>query len=423
LFHPVLLLPAGIAERFEPRQVQAILAHELCHFRRRDNLTSAAHMVVEALFWFHPLVWWIGSRLIEERERACDEAVVSLGNEPHDYAQAILSVCKSYLELPLSCVSGVTGSDLKKRIQAILAGRVTRNLNVGKKLALVACGIAVLIIPITAGMASAPAHLARSAATPKFEVVSVKSCDGFRKNTPHGWSAERVLHSQCTTLEQLIRQAYGLFANRQWNVGSSLKVTGGPAWIRSDLYQVDAKTSVPQSRATLNGPMLQAVLEDRFRLKVHSESREVPVYAVTVAEGGPNLQPFRGSCVPRDFDKPPSDSDCGTVHGYADGFYMKAATITDLCAGFSVLLNKPVEDKTGITGRFNLRLDFSREGPGQLNRARSLPAVTDPTKPVSEPVDFQAAKIAMRNLGLDLEPAKAGHEFLVIDQVERPSGG
>src|SRR5258708_18434249 len=98
LFRPILLLPAGIVERLTPSQLEALLAHELCHVRRRDNLTSAIHMIVEAVFWFHPLVWWIGARLVEERERACDESVLRLGNEPHDYAEAILNVCKLYIE-------------------------------------------------------------------------------------------------------------------------------------------------------------------------------------------------------------------------------------------------------------------------------------------------------------------------------------
>jgi bla regulator protein BlaR1 len=56
---PVLLLPEGITDRLTPAQLEAILAHEMCHVRRRDNLTAAIHMVVETLFWFHPLVWWI----------------------------------------------------------------------------------------------------------------------------------------------------------------------------------------------------------------------------------------------------------------------------------------------------------------------------------------------------------------------------
>src|SRR5262249_38204221 len=72
---PVLLLPAGITDRLTPPQLEAIAAHELCHVRRRDNLATAIHMGVEALFWFHPLVWWLGARLMDERERACDEEV------------------------------------------------------------------------------------------------------------------------------------------------------------------------------------------------------------------------------------------------------------------------------------------------------------------------------------------------------------
>jgi len=79
---PILLLPADILKRLTPPQLEAVLAHELCHVRRRDNLTSAIHMLVEAIFWFHPLVWWISARLVEERERACDEDVLRLGSEP-----------------------------------------------------------------------------------------------------------------------------------------------------------------------------------------------------------------------------------------------------------------------------------------------------------------------------------------------------
>ena len=152
LLRPILLLPAGIRERLNARELQAVLAHELCHAQRRDNLTSAIHMIVEAVFWFHPLVWWIGARLMEERERACDEAVLRLGNEPQDYAEGILNVCKSYLESPLSCVSGVTGSSLRKRIQAILTGRVADDLTFAKKFALTVSGMVALALPIAVGI-------------------------------------------------------------------------------------------------------------------------------------------------------------------------------------------------------------------------------------------------------------------------------
>jgi beta-lactamase regulating signal transducer with metallopeptidase domain len=89
---PILLLPQGIGDRLTPEQLQSILAHELCHVRRRDNLAAAIHMMVESMSWFHPLVWWIG--------------VVRIGAEPHVYAEGILNVCKFYLQSSLACAWG-----------------------------------------------------------------------------------------------------------------------------------------------------------------------------------------------------------------------------------------------------------------------------------------------------------------------------
>ena len=167
LLRPILLLPAGIVERLTPPQLEAVLAHELCHVRRRDNLTAAIHMIVEAVFWFHPLVWWIGARLVEERERACDEEVLRLGSEPQVYAEGILNVCKLYVESPLACVAGVTGSNLKKRIQTILTGRVAGELNFARKVALAVAGMAALAAPIAVGMLNAPRIRAQSQSTPR----------------------------------------------------------------------------------------------------------------------------------------------------------------------------------------------------------------------------------------------------------------
>ena len=184
IFRPVLLLPEGIADRLTSKQMQSILAHELCHVKRRDNLAAAMHMMVEAAFWFHPLVWWIGARLVEERERACDEEVLQSGSEPGVYAQSILQVCKFYLESPLKCVAGVTGSDLKKRIESIMSGLPGRNLSRTRKLLLVAASIGAIAGPVIFGVLAAPHIRAQGAQqsapagpTPKWEVVSVRPCD------------------------------------------------------------------------------------------------------------------------------------------------------------------------------------------------------------------------------------------------------
>src|SRR5580692_6453257 len=106
--------PACVIAAFSELQRDAIVIHELAHWRRRDNLTAALHMIVEGLFWFHPLIWWIGSRLVIEREQACDEAVIQSRCDRQAYAEALLKICRGYLHQPLPCVSGVAGGDLKR---------------------------------------------------------------------------------------------------------------------------------------------------------------------------------------------------------------------------------------------------------------------------------------------------------------------
>ena len=430
LFRPILLLPLGIAERLTPPQLEAVLSHELSHVRRRDNLTSAIHMLVEAVFWFHPLVWWIGARLIEERERACDQAVLSLGSEPHDYAEGILNVCKSYLESPLSCVAGVTGSNLKKRIQAILTADAPGRVNLARKCALAAAGIATLAVPVVIGMitsAHVQAQLNTGVAAPKFEVVSIKSCEAYRATTlysaanPTGVSS--TLRSECTSVQRLVQQAYGLFANGHMNPLSSVTINGGPGWARSDLYEIDAKTEAPQGVATMNGPVLQAILEDRFKLRVHRESREVPVYDLTLAKGGPKLQPFQGNCIPWDYDHPnPGPDQCAKSGLTNNGADLNGFTIADLRVFFAVTLDRPVIDQTGLAGRFNFHFHLEpAEALGFFRQAHGMPPLSDPAAPATDPSLISAIKTAVEKLGLNLQPSNGPGEFLVIDSVERPS--
>ena len=163
IFRPVLLLPNGIMDCLTAREMESIVAHELCHVRRRDNLLTAIHMAVEALFWFHPLVWWVGARLMEERERACDEEVLLLGSEPQVYAEGILRICELYLESPLACVSGVTGANLRKRIEEIMSNRIGIGLTFCRKAALAMAAITAVAAPAIVGVMNAPYSRAQSA--------------------------------------------------------------------------------------------------------------------------------------------------------------------------------------------------------------------------------------------------------------------
>jgi len=88
------LLPEGLLERLTPAQSQTIITHELCHVRHRDNLIASIHMFVETVSWFHPLVWWIGKRMVEERERACDEEVLLVQREMESGRSPLASIAQ-----------------------------------------------------------------------------------------------------------------------------------------------------------------------------------------------------------------------------------------------------------------------------------------------------------------------------------------
>jgi BlaR1 peptidase M56 len=137
-------------------QLRAVLAHELCHIRRHDNVTAAVHMIVEAVFWFHPLAWWIGAQLLKERERACDEYVLQIIGEPRTYAEAILVVCKRYVESPLACAPGVTASNIRDRIEDIMNNRIGVRLSNPRRAA-IAVGIALAVgVPFVVGILTTP---------------------------------------------------------------------------------------------------------------------------------------------------------------------------------------------------------------------------------------------------------------------------
>lgn len=432
---PVLLLPEGITSHLTPPQLQAVVAHELCHVQRRDNLTAVLHMAVETLFWFHPLVWWLGARLMEERERACDEEVLRLGSEPQAYAEGILKICELYLASPLPCVSGVTGANLKKRIEAIMSDQTVVSLNVGKKLALAIAGFAAFGGPIVFGVFDAPtlAQSLQSApgATPKWEAVSIRACkegDGLQQ----GAVTPGRLRTPCITLAPLIRSAYTHADGRPGpHFVSSEKILGGPAWINSDRYQINAKAEGDPGDAMMNGPMLLALLEDRFKLKVHRETREVSVYALTVAKGGPKLQPFKkGSCTPRTeapTPLPPGQAFCGP-----NRFVRKGSNLTqelhdidleDFAKMLDGTLDRPVINKTGIAGKFDFKWEFV---PDETVMPHSTGIGLDPgagtvTAPPSPPDGPSIFTALQEQLGLKLESTKGPRKFIVIDSVERPT--
>ena len=288
LWRPILLLPTGILDSLTRCQFEALLAHELCHVRRRDNLLASIHMVVEATFWFHPLVWCIGARLVEERERACDEDVLQLGGEPQAYAEAILSVCKHHLMSPLVCVSGITSSNLKKRIDAILGRRIAQNLTLSKKVLLAAAGSAAMVAPIAIGSLTAPVSRAQSTGgRAQFEVASIKPSNSADRRPLFDLQPGGRLTVANFTVKRLIQFAYDI---------KQFQIAGGPGWTESDRFDIAAKADGPTKPNQLQ-LMLQSLLAERFELVIGRDTKEMPVYALVVAKNGPKFKEAKESDV------------------------------------------------------------------------------------------------------------------------------
>jgi bla regulator protein blaR1 len=417
LWRCTLLLPEGIERCLTPRQLDAVLEHELCHARRRDNALAAAHMLVETLFWFHPAVWWIGARLAETRELACDEAVIARGGDPAEYAEAILNVCRRYVASPLACVSGMTGADLKKRIGAVLSRRPAVPLGWRKKAALCAAAALAALLPFLGGVIKAQALKA-------FEVASIRPAPDAPRFLGGGWLPPTIRGGQFRytgSVHRLLDDAFRLRDCKSCDF-----VAGGPAWIRQDPYQITAKlpegtprygmAEYQAGKADEIYQMVRSLLEERFRLRAHRETRNIPAYLLTVAPGGHKLQPPTGKTMTFDdgverLDEIFSIMPLGGKKVFeATAFRISAPnySLAGLADSLSSLLDRPVVDRTGLSGRFSGPVDCE----------------TDPEEPRRMPPDLNNPslfKALRQQLGLRLEAGSAPFEFLVIDSIEHPT--
>jgi bla regulator protein blaR1 len=432
IVRPVLIWPEGISERLEDAHLEAILAHEVWHVRRRDNLAAAIHMVVEAIFWFHPLVWWLGARLIEERERACDEEVVELGSDREIYAESILKVCEFCVESPLACVSGVTGADLKKRMVHIMNESIARKLDFSRKLLLSAAGLLAVVVPIFFGLVNATPIRAQTqsetaaAGAPDleshgFESASIKphkssgAVEMSRVSfTPYGFTATNV------TLQTLIRDVYRV---------QESQIAGPADLLNSDRYDIEARMEKsvadelrkldPYQSLPERQRMLQSLLADRFKLTIHRESKELPVYALAIAESGPKLQEAQHGDTYANGIKGPDGrpGGPGNIRIGRDTLTGQALSMADFVRALSDQLGRPVLDKTGLTGRYDLNLQWTPDD----SQLPMFKATGTPSASQSAASGSSLFTTMQDQLGLKLESQDSPVEILVIDHVEKPS--
>jgi uncharacterized protein (TIGR03435 family) len=179
------------------------------------------------------------------------------------------------------------------------------------------------------------------------------------------------------------------------------QISGGPSWVARDPFDIDAKAAKPGTSDDLH-VMLAHLLEERFKLSLRHETRELPLYELVVDKNGPKMPEHD----PADLDHPP-------MGGTADGMKGTNVTMNYFAFILSRNLDRSVIDKTGLTVRYDVSLQYAREGP---NRIRP--------DGVAAPVESEGPTIftAVREqLGLKLVPARGPVEFLVIEHAEKPA--
>lgn len=291
------------------------------------------------------------------------------------------------------------------------------------------------ITQIMIGLALATLSHAQTPA-PEFDVASIKlnpNCANYRGGRGAPFSTGRV-NMECTTLQDLIQSAYGLFADgANFNQEMiQMSISGGPGWVQSDRYDLAAKAEGAAPVSQMMGPMLRALLEDRFKLKIRRESKETPVYALTAVKSGFKLQPVKeGSCIPIDFNHLPEPPEPGQPRpNYCGNMSMRmgpqgasmdahSLSLRDFCARLSTMgVDRKVIDKTGIVGLFDFHLEYTRDGTSALPGRGGDGGGNPPLAAPDGPSIFSALQ---EQLGLKLTPDKAPVESLVIDHVEKPA--
>jgi uncharacterized protein (TIGR03435 family) len=266
-------------------------------------------------------------------------------------------------------------------------------------------------------VASARAQTPAPTARLQFEAASIKPSPFFDRIM-----SVRALPGRLTadaTLQVLMQYAYGV---------QPFQLVGGPGWLMSDHYEIEAKADVSANRDRIFR-MLQSLLEDRFQLKTHRELKELPVFTLVSNRGGFKLPaPRDGVCVDSPADAAvewagsgrmaapgelqPAKGRCGSAIVGLGQLRGGKIAMSELVRTLSMVLGRSVIDRTGFTSLFDVQLDFVPD--------ETTPAMPPPP-PGSGISGVSIAQALQEQLGLRLEPAKGPVEVIVVDQAERPS--
>ena len=388
---PAVILPESLTGELAEGELDHVLLHEAAHLARHDDWSNLATRLAGAILALHPVAIWIMRRIEREREIACDDWVVAQTGAARPYAASLARMFElRWARRNEVLASGVLGpaSRLSDRIELLL--RQSRRFSPRVSLGRVAVGVLALAALAAVG-SRAPQWIAFAQEKPEFAVASIKPettrVPVSMKVNPDGISFTGV------TLVGCIKAAYGVF---------DYQIVGGEPY-RRDEYEVLAKAEGNASKDRLM-LMLRALLADRFKLVLHTETKELPVLDLGVAKGGSKLKA--------------STSEAPSGIRPADGgLKFTNFTMPELGEFLSHLgsLDRPVLDRTGLQGAY----DFTLLIDGQKRDLNDQAAANDFKRAMSDWASI--SQDLQSQLGLRLESDKAPVVRLVIDHAEKPA--
>jgi uncharacterized protein (TIGR03435 family) len=425
------------SQAWTEEEVTRAIVHELEHVRRGDWLNGCLSRAVCACYWFHPLVWVAWRQLRLEAERACDDAVLRHA-DPTAYADQLV-VLAQHLATQANLVSpAMAGTgDLPTRVRAILDARQQRG-RAGLVCGALACVVSMLFVgsisPLRLVTVASQAGGNFAVEQLEFEVASVRPshppadpwyAKGFSTDITKG-----ALTAQNVTLRQLLEMAYRTQESR---------IVDGPSWLSSDRFDVIAKSRSDATREQVS-LMLQTLLGERFKVRLHKETRNLPIYTLEIAKGGPKLEILPEKRFSRhDGDctvAPPVMSKsgkplltlggiCGEFNLIGDskrgGIYARAITLSPFATALSTYVERPVFDKTGLTGLFNFALSWAE--PSTQTKATQSAEHGNQTE-ATQSSEFEANSVftaVQDQLGLRLVSGRGPVEVFVLDQAAQPT--
>jgi bla regulator protein BlaR1 len=403
---PAVILPESLPSDLEPAGLQHVLLHETAHLARYDDWTNLVARLLAGAVALHPVALWILRQIEREREIACDEWVVALTGHAHAYAASLAKMYERRWAQKQVLATGIFGRDsgAVQRIELL----VKRGREFSSQISISRIALSCVAILVLAAVTSRAPYLvvfAQQAQRSSFEVASIKPGNPNERGPKGVGTNGNQFMARDASLRLMIQVAYGL---------QDHQIVGGPNWIDSDLFTIDAKPNAatplpdPNRRADFDrmiNLMLQSLLEERFKLAVHRETRMEPIYELVVAKGGPKLKESAG----------PDANGRQGIFGRPGYWAATNQGIGALVGVLSQQLGRPVRDKTGITGRYDYTLTYMPE-PTQ-------PVPGAPQPEAFPPVDSNAPSIftaLQEQLGLKLESTRGPVEVLVVDNAEKP---